>query len=338
MNKSAKFYLKKLSPKKTINDNIAEMSVDELKLLDGSIIDSLDWRDFSKFDDAQLEALGEIVDQKTNQLPSPFCFTIPPFVLGPLPQKNTPQNHFVRNFRWQEIHYTNTIGKPLPAGSPARILLLHIVTSVIQTRAPIVDLKETITDFIREFGMTPSYGEKGSVSKYEEALDALMHTVVEVRNRRVGENGEEYIEEMRFPIFKRDSLTLNSSGLISGKAQVDDEFARVVLESKVILDRNAVIELSKSRSPASLDIYIWATYTNFYLSKNPRPNLQLSWDDAFQLFSNQDTSKSAFKRDFKIKVDLVKKVYPKLRLIVSSEHLTLWQSPAHVPTIAASAQ
>lgn len=330
----AKQFLKTASQSEDATHSIAQLAPEELLLLDPSVIDRLDWSDFSKFDSSQLVALGELQQKKLVQKPSNFCYTIPPFILGPLPQKGFDKNHFSRQFRWQEIHYTNSIGEPLPAGSPARVLLLHIVTSIIQNQDPVVDLKESITDFIRFFGLTPSYGEKGSVAKYESALKSLMHTIVELRSKRKGEGGLQTIEEIRFPIFKRDAMTINDSGLISGKARIDDEFARIVFDSKVVLNKEAVIKLAKSRSPAALDIYMWSTYTNFYLSKNPRPNIHLSWDEAYELFSNREISKKAFKRDFQIKVKLVEEVYPKLRLIVAPEKITLWQSPAHVTHIS----
>lgn len=330
----AKQFLKLANRNNDATKSIAQLSPEELLLLDAAIIEKLDWKDFSKFDQSQLAALGELQQRKQANKESPYCYTIPPFILGPLPQKALPQNHISRVFRWQEIHYTNSIGQPLPAGSPARILLLHIVTSIIQNREPIVDLKESIQDFIRYFGLNPSYGKHGTVAKFEAALASLMHTIVEVRSTKTGEGGTKSIEEIRFPIFKRDSMTLNEDGLISGMARVDDEFARIILDAKVILNKDAVIKLVKNRSPAALDIYVWSTYTNFYLSKNRRPNIQLTWDEAFELFSNKETTKKAFKRDFQTKVKLVEEVYPKLRLIVSSDNITLWQSPSHVPHIS----
>ncbi|MES2663695.1 MAG: replication protein RepA [Pseudomonadota bacterium] len=308
---------------------LEKLSPDEMRMLDRSVINYLDWKDFQLLNDEQLSVLGELLHQDKDRV-SPFYFTIPPFVLGPLPQKSFEDNHFSRQFRWQEIHYSNTLGQAIPSGSSARLLMLHIITSVTQTKSNAVDLKSTTPDLIRALGIKPSYGEKGTVDKFEETLYQLLHTIIELRTRRTIENGEEVVEEIRFPIFRHDRMVLDAKGLIRGTAYLDDQFSNMILQSQVILDKKAVIELSKSRSPAALDLYIWATYANFYLCKSQKPLLTLTWDEAFELFSSGDVEKRMFKRDFKVKLGLVTKVYPQLRLLPQDKSITLWRTAPHV--------
>lgn len=311
---------------------LANLAPDAIRHLDPSIIDKVSWSDFSAFNDEQLIAIGELIN-KSEIDAQPYCYTVPPFVLGPLPQSASKTNHFSRKFRWQQVDYSNTKGEELPSGAPARIILLHIVTTLVQTGEPYVDLKENVAELMRVFGVKPSYGAKGTVNKYEAALLSLMRTVIEVKTTREVD-GELHVEEIRFPIFRRDSIRLNERGIVSGIAEVDQDFVRIVTKSSVILDRRTVVELCQRRSPAALDIYIWSTYTNFYLRQNGRPNISLTWDEAYELFSSKSSPKKAFRRDFPTKVDLVQRAYPNLRLVSSKSGITLWRTETHVSVVA----
>jgi hypothetical protein len=311
---------------------LASLAPEKIRHLDPSIIDKVSWSDFSAFNNDQLIAIGELINQSDADA-QPYCYTVPPFVLGPLPQSAAKTNHFSRKFRWQQVDYSNTKGEALPSGAPARILLLHIITTLVRTGEPYVDLKENVAELMRVFGVKPSYGAKGTVNKYESALLSLMRTVIEVKTtREIG--GEIQVDEIRFPIFRRDSMHLNERGIVSGIAEVDRDFAQIVTKSSVILDRRTVVELCQKRSPAALDIYIWSTYTNFYLRQNGRPNITLTWDEAYELFSSKSSPKKAFRRDFATKVELVQRVYPSLRLVPDKSGITLWRTETHVNPIA----
>lgn len=314
-------------------NTLAALAPDAIRHLDPGIIDKVSWSDFSAFSNDQLIAIGELINKSESDA-QPYCYTVPPFVLGPLPQSDAKSNHFSRKFRWQQIDYSNTKGEALPCGAPARIILLHIVTTLVRTGEPFVDLKENVAELMRVFGVRPSYGAKGTVNKYEAALLSLMRTVIEVKTTRE-EQGEQQIDEIRFPIFRRDSMRLNDKGIISGIAEVDSDFVRIVTKSSVILDRRTVVELCQRRSPAALDIYIWSTYTNFYLKQNGRPNITLTWDEAYELFSTKSSPKKAFRRDFATKIDIVQRAYPNLRLVPSKNGITLWRTETHVNALNA---
>lgn len=311
---------------------LVALAPEKIRHLDPSIVDKVSWSDFSAFSNDQLIAIGELIKQSESDA-QPYCYTVPPFVLGPLPQSASKSNHFSRKFRWQQVDYSNTKGEELPSGAPARIILLHIITTLVRTGEPYVDLKENVAELMRVFGVRPSYGSKGTILKYETALLSLMRTIIEVKTTREIA-GELHIEEIRFPIFRRDSMRLNDKGIISGIAEVDADFARIVTKSSVILDRKTVVELCQKRSPAALDIYIWSTYTNFYLRQHGRPNITLTWDEAYELFSSKSSPKKAFRRDFATKVDLVQRVYPSLRLVSSKSGITLWRTETHVNAIS----
>ncbi|MEJ2743477.1 MAG: replication protein RepA [Gammaproteobacteria bacterium] len=314
----------------TINP-IASMKPDHIRHLDSSTIDKISWSDFSRFNDEQLIAIGELLNKSETDAFG-FCYTIPPFVLGPLPQSSYNENHFSRKFRWQQIDYSNSHGEKLPCGSAARIILFHIITTLVHTGEPYVDLKENVSELMRSFGITPSYGEKGTVRKYEEALLALMRTVIGIRTTRVTQT-EQVVEEIRFPIFCRDSMRLNKHGIVAGMAEVSQDFANVVAQSRVVLHRPTVVELCKHRSPAALDIYIWGTYTDFYLRKSGKHNITLTWDEVYELFSTKTSPKNTFRRDFAKKVEIVTNLYPQLKLIPTKKCVTLWRTQTHVKPV-----
>jgi hypothetical protein len=65
------------------------------------------------------------------------------------------------------------VPQPLPYGSRARLLLLHLCSEAIRQNSPIIDIEDSLSAFIRSMGYEVTGGKNGSLNAFKAQVNAL---------------------------------------------------------------------------------------------------------------------------------------------------------------------
>ena len=219
----------------------------------------------------------------------------------------------------------------LPYGVYPRYVLAFIVTEAVRTKSKIIRLGESFAGWMRDLGITPSAGNKGTKKALRDQVNRLFSTSISFKSsskeRDVGLNF--------FPVEKyelwwgrhEENLELGESTITLGEI-----FFKEIIEHPVVFYLDALKALKKS--PLAIDIYIWLTYKNSY-SKN---STFITWEQLQRQFGSGYPENSDGKRDFKVNF---KKAFKKVMVVyheakkidLQSEGLLFRPGEPHVPKL-----
>lgn len=260
-----------------------------------------------------------------------------------------------------DLSLTMLSPKGVPYGKYPRLLLSWLVTEAVTTRSPVVVLGDTLADFLKSaIGVDSTGGKTGTATRVSEQMERLFTSLVSVERRDQVPSGRTFSFEnitlvQRGRVDAEDSRRFDS---IAAAAEADEgselwrmrqvenvgrwnseveltaQFFRECLETPVPIDLRAYRTLSPS--PMAMDIYSWCTYRASYnrtaTKPIPWPRLQAQFGSGFP-FTDQGTRD--FKKAFKRNLEVVRLVYPDLRVDESSKSagLVLLPSRPHVPKL-----
>lgn len=256
-------------------------------------------------------------------IPSDFC------LLG-LPHQEPDKNHYQRNGGLVQMSMVADPRFGLPFGRVSRLLLIWITTQAVIQKCPLIDLGITQSDFfIQKLGLSDTGGENGSIKRYSEQLNRLLHTLFTLTDhRRTDQRFKNYIVAHLGPIF---SFHEEQAGRrLMGPLHLDSDFFNGLSDHSVPIDLRAIRAL---QSTYALDLYLFLSYR---LRSLKRPVL-IKWPNLLeQVGYKTDPDCSGAYRAAKSRllknVREVQLVYPNAKLDITPDGLELHRSPASVPT------
>lgn len=287
-------------------------------------------------------------------------------VSATMPYKDPKTKVFER--RNGDLALTILSPKGVPYGKYPRLLLSWLVTEAVTKRSNVIVLGDTLADFLKSaVGVVATGGASGTQTRLSEQMERLFTSMVSVERRdQTGEGRSFSFENItlvnRGHIDARDAQRFdaldaidqptepasgdNASELWKSKKIVDagkwdseveltERFFRECIETPVPLDLRAYRTLSAA--PMAMDIYAWITYRSSYVKRATRP---IPWHSLQAQFGSgspfTEQGIRDFKKAFKRNLDVVRIVYPGLKVDESSDSsgLILLPSATHVPKLA----
>jgi hypothetical protein len=250
-----------------------------------------------------------------------------------LPRAKVKERTFVRTSGTASMlleagHYRDMWGKwqnaSLPYGTKPRLLMFHICSEVVRTRAREIDLGGSMRQFLDRIGITFGGPEVRRFKEQSRALAAMrMNLSYQTPDKLVNINTQ--------PISRFDAWmsgdNLNSQGqLWPDELVVAQEFADTLLAHAVPLDPAAIRTLQGSS--LALDVYTWLSHRLCRIRKDA--GLPLYWFSLRGQFGQEYKSDKDFKREFLKALTAAKAVYPDARVEQVRGGIRLYPSPPPV--------
>ena len=261
----------------------------------------------------------------------------------------------------------------VPYGKYPRLLLSWLVTEAVTTRSNVIVLGDTLADFLRNVvGVEASGGKTGTATRVSEQMERLFSSMVSVAKRNSKPEDRSFSFENitlvrrgrieQADLAKLDNLKaldavagviaetgpdgrelwknrpVSNVGCWNSEVELTDQFFRECLETPVPLDLRAYRILGGA--PMAMDIYAWVSFRASYIKKATRP---IPWESLQAQFGSgspfTEQGTRDFKKAFKRNLEVVRLVYPGLRVDESSNSagLILQPGPSHIPKLGPGA-
>jgi hypothetical protein len=204
-----------------------------------------------------------------------------------------------------------------------------VSSEAIRTRQRVVEIGESIREFLLALGMPTSGGERGGYTmlrRQMEALAACRLTLGMHREGRVVTVDAKPIK--RFEAWLQPSIEGHDGtqrSLWPGVLELSEDFYATLQDHAVPLDYRALSALK--HSSLALDIYTWLAHR--LCRVKPANGTRLSWENLREQFGQEYRCSRDFKKQFRHALRQVCAVYPDARVAEVIGGLTLY--PSHPP-------
>lgn len=221
-----------------------------------------------------------------------------------------------------------------PYGTVPRLLLHWLSTEALRTQSRELTLGRSLSDFMRQLGMTPTGGKNGSITRLMTQSERLFMASLSVRWEKESKAGRHVTGGQMnvassFELWHANRDDPHAEPLFPSTVRLSGDFFDEVMGHPVPVDIGALRALRGS--PLRLDIYCWLTYRMSYL----RRSSTISWETLRAQFGSDlaDTKqgRSQFKKDFTKHLVEVLVVYREAKVDVTDAGVVLHRSPTHVP-------
>jgi len=250
-----------------------------------------------------------------------------------LPHSRPKTNEFTR----KNGDLTLTVMAPkeigLPYGAIPRIQLAWLITETVKTREREIELGDSLSQFMKECGISPIYGKRGNVSQFRAQMNKLFgatfHCIYQGKTAERQGCSQRQLNVADESDIWFDPLNPEQVSMWGSRVRLSEKFHREVLESPVPIDLRAIKALKSS--PMAMDIYIWLTHRFSYL----RHSTVVPWD-LLRLQLGADLAdtrqgRAKFKELFEKHLKKVLVIYPEAKVFPDKNGLLLKPSPPHIP-------
>lgn len=209
--------------------------------------------------------------------------------------------------------------KPLyPFGSIPRLSLIWMITQAVQKRQRRIMLDASFNGLMREVGLDPNTGGGKRSDRYRflQQVERLSRSIIRFDDDRPDRHAYKDIEIAPEGMIWFDRKEEDKRSYL----EFSDKFFELVLERPVPLDLKIAIGLK--RSPLSMDLYAWLSYTSHIYGK--RCSMAITWDDLSKQIGGQYGLLRQFRYQVRKALPDIQVLYPGLKIDASSEeHLTV---------------
>ena len=198
----------------------------------------------------------------------------------------------------------------LPYGKYPRLIMAYIITRAVENAGKLkagkidfeqavrIPLGHSMNHFLQAIGIhgRGTGGKKGTLSIVREQLLRLADARVTVKEDdgvRARGKHTQIMDEWDLWFDARDP---NQGSFIESYIKLTPQFFQHIIEAPIPIDLAVLRQLTK---PRSMDIYIWLTVKQFWLSKNNRDSYQFTWDMMAQSFATKELKTAVGRRDFR---------------------------------------
>lgn len=231
------------------------------------------------------------------------------------------------------LYMNATGGNKLPFGNLPRLLLAWVCTEAVRTQRRELILGRSLAEFMRKLDVlsSDSGGSWGIRTRLKNQMDRLFSATISL----IYED-EQVTARMISPItslteFWWDPRHPDERVLWESKIELGEKFFNEIIQHPVPLDVN--ILKAMKRSSLGLDLYLWAAYRTFTLS---RP-LRLSWTSIYRQLG-ADPAQAAdkftvrnFRKDCLREFEKIKAAWPNLNYETAKGVLILAPSTSAIP-------
>ena len=233
----------------------------------------------------------------------------------------------------------------LPYGKYPRLIMAYIITRAVENAGKLkagkidfeqavrIPLGHSMNHFLQAIGIhgRGTGGKKGTLSIVREQLLRLADARVTVKEDdgvRARGKHTQIMDEWDLWFDARDP---NQGSFIESYIKLTPQFFQHIIEAPIPIDLAVLRQLTK---PRSMDIYIWLTVKQFWLSKNNRDSYLFTWDMMAQSFATKALTSSNdvahFRTEIKKAITDVVSVWPECGIEADLEGVTVTKTSPSV--------
>lgn len=199
----------------------------------------------------------------------------------------------------------------LPYGSIPRLLLFWITTEAIRTQNRRLDLGNTLTDFLEQLDLNRTGGKRGDITRLRRQMKRLFMSRISFEY--TDDHADRWLSMEVAPEGELwwDYRDPQKGSLFDSWIELGEKFFKAVTAAPVPIDVRALKALKQS--PLALDLYAWATYTTYGVSKSGKPR-SVSWELLHKQFGGDYNEIKEFNRKARAAFTKIQTVYPELRI------------------------
>lgn len=247
-------------------------------------------------------------------------------VQATMPHKPTKDLVFVRENGEFRLMIMAGVGG-MPYGSIPRLLVAFLTSEAVKTGQRKIFLGDSLSDFMRQLGMSITGGRGGSIGRVKGQMERLFSSSI-----RCSYSSPERFSFSDYSVSEEADIWWNPKNpeqlaLFESYVLLKEKFFLEVTQNPVPIDMRALQALKQS--PMALDIYTWLTYRMSYLKQAtliPWPAL------AVQFGADYERGRD-FKAAFSKHMNAVLAVYPEANVCAMPDGLELRPSKPHVPKL-----
>lgn len=199
-----------------------------------------------------------------------------------------------------------------PYGTIPRLLLFWITTEAIRTKSPRIELGDSLAEFMKELGLNSSgRGKRSDVKRLREQMIRLSRSTISFDYSVDGRDSWLDMQIAPKGMVWWGENQQNTSALWQNWIQLGEDFFKAITSASVPIDMRILKALK--RSPLSLDLYAWATYTA-YQTQQKGESRSLSWGLLHEQFGAEYKDIKEFSRKAWGALLKVQVVYPELNI------------------------
>jgi hypothetical protein len=227
-----------------------------------------------------------------------------------------------------------------PYGSIPRLLLFWVITEAVQTKSRRLQLGRSLAAFIRQVGLNPDTGggKRSDAKRLREQMQRLFRCHIsfdQVVSDTDGTEGSRWRDMQVAPEGELwwDVKRPEQFGLFNSWIELGEKFFAAVTAAPVPADMRALRALR--RSPLALDLYAWATYRAFSVSRKGAPQF-VPWYGLMRQMGCDYDDVSNFKKKANKALRKVRAVYPALKIKSRAGGFDILPCPPAVPPALAA--
>ena len=204
--------------------------------------------------------------------------------------------------------------KPIgyPFGTVPRLLLFWITTETLRCKSRRIQLGDSLAGFMRDIGLNPATGggSRGDARRLRNQMERLFRAIISFEyhyeDGKVEGHGWSDMQVAPKGELWWDLKQPTQRNLWESWIELSEDFY-CILSAPVPVDKRALRALKNSS--LALDLYAWATYKTFAVSKKGSAQF-IDWKSMQQQFGAGYSDTKNFKRKVKDTLQKVKGVYP----------------------------
>lgn len=221
-----------------------------------------------------------------------------------------------------------------PYGSIPRLLLFWVITEAVLTKNRRLKLGNSLASFMRQVGLNPDTGggKRGDAKRLREQMQRLFrcHISFDQVVSLESTEGNRWVDMQVAPEGELwwDVRQPEQLGLFNSWIELGGKFFEAVTAAPVPADMRALRALR--RSPLALDLYAWATYKAFTVSRKGVPQF-VPWHSLMRQMGCDYDEVSNFRKKANKALRKVCSVYPALKIKRKSGGFDILPCPPAVP-------
>ena len=211
----------------------------------------------------------------------------------------------------------------VPSGSKARIILPYIVSTAIRNQQQEVDMGHSLRKFMESVGMPISGQNAKEITAQVKNIAAAWIYFSYWGEKRISMRKEFIASTVDFWIDKDERQTT----LWNPTMELGDNFYNLIQVTNMPFNMHHVVQLQ--RSPRRMDLYLFLCNRTPRIQPGKPAHIPLG---ALQrIFAPDIESPRHFKARLKEDLKAILKVYPRFRIEIKGDMMTLWKSPSPIP-------
>ena len=177
----------------------------------------------------------------------------------------------------------------IPYGSFPRLVIAHIVTSVIRSGERRIDFSAYFSNFLKDVGYEPNLNSKQSKNlrdSLERVLNANISHIYQDDDHRTRKN----INIAPTSVLWWDFKNPQQGSMWNSYIEISEELREAILRNPVPLHTDMLAALKKS--PLALDVYMWVSYRLYTMHKDKKPEITLSYGRLQEQFGSGIATKN----------------------------------------------